>query len=446
MIQEPEYETTTDAAPRGAVIWPHSPANEEAFLGSALLDPEALREINLSPDDFYIRRNQWIYEAILDLVRNGQDVDTITVCSALDKQGRLNEIGGHFRVLELLNKTASSMHIESYAETIRDKARRRRVLKITQKLTGAAFADDAKLDAAISEALDSLSRAVVKDKGALHISHFLGSVWDEVQAAIENPSELFGITTGIPDWDAITGGLQKGEVVKLSGEPGLGKSLLAMQILCSAAEAGHPCALYELEMSGKQVTRRSVSSYSRITTAAMRSGKITEAQMGAFDLAIAKLEKLPVYISDNSVLTTMDIRADLQRLKDNYGVVAAVIDYEALLEDDPDKDDNARSKIISKRVHDIAKDLDIAIISIMDMTKEGIRTKAGGQAAMAGTARSLHDADQIVIMRKVETEENVVRLTWEKMREGGADRFLDLVKIPGFPTFGPKDIPARRGK
>jgi hypothetical protein len=115
-----------------------------------------------------------------------------------------------------------------------------------------------------------------------------------------------------------------------------------------------------------------------------------------------------------------------------------------MLDDDPEKDDNARSKIISKRVHDIFKDLDLAGISIAGMTKEGIKTRGGGQAAMAGTASSLHDADSIVIMRKQEGQENKVRLTWEKMREGEADRFMDLVKLPGFPTFGPAVIPARK--
>jgi replicative DNA helicase len=316
MITEPEV----DALPNGAVVWPHSPANEEAFLGSALIDPEALHEINLAPEDFYIRRNQWIYETILDLLHNGRDVDYITVCSALDASGRLNEIGGPARVTELLNQSISSLHIESYAETIRDKARRRRVLKITQKLTGAAFSEGGKLSAAISEALEALSRAVVKDRGAQHISQYISQVWDEVSAAYTDPVDIFGITTGFVDWDNITGGLQKGEVVKLSGEPGLGKSLLAMQILSNAAKKGHACALYELEMSGRQVVRRRLSSESKIATAALRSGKITESEFSAFNDAIRDMEKLPIYISDSSSMTTMDIRADLQRLKENFGV------------------------------------------------------------------------------------------------------------------------------
>ena len=425
----------TDEPSPGPMVWPHSPANEEAFLGAALIDPESLREINLPPDDFYIRRNQLVYEAILDLTRSGQAVDYITVCTALDAQGRLSEVGGPARLTELINRTASSLSIESYAEAIRDKARRRRVLKISQKLTGASFAENRQLEAAISEALEDLSRAVVKDKGALHISHYISQVWDEVAMAKANPVDISGISTGLDDWDRLTGGLQRGEVVKLSGEPGLGKSLLAVQILANAAAKGYAGALYELEMSGNQVVRRRLSSESKIPTANMRSGHITDRDMDALNEAIAVMEKLPVYIGDSSSMTTMDIRADLQRLKDNSEIELAVIDYEGLLEDDPEKDDNTRSKIISKRVHDIAKDLDIAIISIMDMTKEGIKTKGGGQAAMAGTARSLHDADQIIIMRKDEREENVVNLIWEKNREGGTGQGVRLVKVPGFPTF-----------
>ena len=210
-----------------------------------------------------------------------------------------------------------------------------------------------------------------------------------------------------------------------------------MQILSNAAKMGYPGALYELEMSGKQVVRRRLSSESKIPTANMRNGKGVD--LDAFDLAIAAMEKLPVYISDSSTMTTMDIRADLQRLQKNNDIAVAVIDYESLLEDDPGKDENERSKLISKRVHDIAKDLDIAIISIMDMTKEGIKTGSGGQAVMAGTAKSLHDADQIVIMRKHPDHENVVVLTWEKNREGGANSVIQLIKIAGFPTFGSID-------
>lgn len=66
-----------------------------------------------------------------------------------------------------------------------------------------------------------------------------------------------------------------------------------------------------------------------------------------------------------------------------------------------------------------------------------------GQGAVAGAARSLHDADQIVIVRKGE-QPNIVRLTWEKFREGESDRFCDLIRVPGYPMFESAALPGGR--
>jgi len=416
------------------ITLPHSPANEEALLGSILIDPEIIRRVNILPDDFYIQRNAWVWESCLDLRAAGQEIDYITVCAELDRRGRLAQSGGPARVMELINQTASSLHAESYAAVIKEKAYRRRVLEVANKLANAAIKKDGNLQDAISGAMDSLSRTIVSDKGAVHISQFAGQVYDEVDAAVKNPQDIYGITTGFIDWDKITGGLQRGEVLKLSGEPGLGKSLLAVQVLCNAAKAGYPGALYELEMSGRQVVRRRVSALSEITTRALRSGRITDDELDAFTKAIETMSSLPIYVSDSSVMTTAELRADLSRLKDAYGIQVGVIDYEGLLADEPEKDDTTRSKIISSRVHAIFKDLDIAGLVIDDMNKGGIGGTVQGKAGLSGSARKLHDADQIVIMRKGEAA-NTVRLTWEKMREGESDRILDLVKLQTFPVF-----------
>lgn len=418
------------------ITLPYSPNAEEAVLGSILIDAEQLENMAwLLPEDFYIARNRMVYQAMLQLRMDGQDIDYITVCAALDRAGKLGEIGGAARVTQLIASNVSTFNAASYAKIVQEKAKRRVIIQVANTLAAGAFDENVPLQSAISAAVDRLSRSIISARGAVPISNFVSQVYDEVEAAIKQPSDIFGISTGLLDWDRVTGGLQRGEVVKLSGEPGLGKSLLAMQVVCNAAEAGHPCAVYQLEMSGRQVVRRRVSAMSRITTQALRSGRITEDQLPAFTKAIDKMSGLPIYLSDSSVMTTADIRADLTRLVDQYGVTFAVIDYEGLLADEPDKDDNARSKIISARVHALYKDLNIAGLVIDDMNKSGIQGTIKGQGALAGSARKLHDADQIIIMRKNEEKPGTVRLTWEKMREGEADRFIDLVKLPTFPAF-----------
>lgn len=414
---------------------PHSPTAEQSLLGALIIDYELIRRINLQPDDFYIRRNGFIYAAIQDIVRGGGQADMITVCARLDAQGHLAEVGGPAYIMELITVPQTSINAESYAAVVRERAYRRNVIGIAQKLATEAYRLDSDISTAVSGALDSLARTVITDRGAVHLSTYASKIMDEVERAMSNPQDMYGIPTGFLDWDAITFGLHKGEKLVISGEPGVGKSILAMQVLLNAAERGHPGALYELEMSGEQVARRGLSGMSRIATQRLRQGKLTDDEASAFVAAVERMEKLPVYMSDKSGLTTGELRADLIRLKEYFGVELAVIDYEGLLCDAPDKPFFDRSTLISARVHDIAKDLDIAVISISDMNKSGIAGDTKGQAAVAGTARVLHDADQITVIRKTDRQE-VVRMTWEKMREGDPNRFIDLVRINGFPMFG----------
>jgi replicative DNA helicase len=421
---------------------PHSRTAEDGLLGALLIDSERIREITLEPEDFYIIRNQWIYGTMRDLAQQHRDVDYITVCAALDEKKRLAEIGGPAYIMSLISLGATNMHPESYAAIIRERSERRKILAVAQALTTAAYDLTAPTDSARSAAMDRLARSVVTDKGAVHISRFISELYDEVEEAAKNPRSLYGITTGLPDWDRTTYGLQKGTKILLSGEPGVGKSVLAAQVLVSAAKAGHPGALYELEMTGRQVVRRLVAGESNIPTMKMRQGTMTEEEIPLFTHAIEAMAGLPIYISQASALTTAELRADLMKLKDNFGVELVVVDYEGLLGDLPDKDYVQRTSTISQRVHDIAKDLDVALLSLSSMTKEGIKGTQKGQAAVAGAADNLHDADEIIVIRKG-TAENTVTLTWEKNREGSGDNFVSLVKKPGFPVFV-SSAPARR--
>ena len=69
---------------------------EEAVLGSLLIDPAAVHDISyfLKTDHFYVVRNQWIYQAILDLAEQNSPVDIVTLTSLLTARDQLEEIGG----------------------------------------------------------------------------------------------------------------------------------------------------------------------------------------------------------------------------------------------------------------------------------------------------------------------------------------------------------------
>ena len=201
--------------------------------------------------------------------------------------------------------------------------------------------------------------------------------------------------------------------------------------------AGFPGALYELEMKRGNVVRRLVSAQSKIPTYKMLQGKVGDNEWEAFAQAIETIAALPVYIEASSQLTTGDIRADLYRLKMQYGIKLAVIDYESILCDTtPGKaDENALSQLRSSRIHGIAVDLDMAIISLDDMNKEGIAGTRPGMTGLSGSARKLHDADEVIIMRRDKDNEKLITCTFEKNREGSAKRFFQLVQQAAYPAF-----------
>jgi replicative DNA helicase len=415
---------------------PYSPAAEAALIGSLIVNPESIKELQLSSSEFYLDTNRWIFEAIHAVRAQGKDADFITICKHLEVKGILAEVGGSSAIMGMVNYCVSSLHIKSYAKIIRELARRRVVIQDASNLATAAYNQDTDLDAAIAQAMDSLSKTTGQHSGAAHISEGVSEVYDQTRKASDNPQEVYGIPTGFDDWDRTTFGLQPGTVIKISGEPGVGKSLLAMQVLANAAKAGHPGVLYELEMRRANVIRRQLSGMSRIPTHSMLQGKMQDDDWSGFTTAVEELSKLPIYIEANSQLTTADIRADLHRLKKQAGVELVVIDYESLLNDfQPGANDLALSSLRSARVHGIATDLNLAVISLSDMNKEGIAGNKPGMTGVGGTAKSLHDADEIMMMRRDKENENLVTMTWEKNREGKYKRYFQLLQQQGYPAF-----------
>ena len=69
---------------------PQSLEAEQSVLGAVLIDRDAVVEVAefLRPEDFYIHRNRWIYQAFGDLSGSQMAIDVLTVSDMLD-EGRM---------------------------------------------------------------------------------------------------------------------------------------------------------------------------------------------------------------------------------------------------------------------------------------------------------------------------------------------------------------------
>ena len=77
-------------------VVPHSRVSEEAVLGAILINPEAYYDVAqfLKPEDFYIHRNKWIWEAMVNLFEQRIPLDMLTIAEELERTGYITELGG----------------------------------------------------------------------------------------------------------------------------------------------------------------------------------------------------------------------------------------------------------------------------------------------------------------------------------------------------------------
>lgn len=413
---------------------PEARESERALLGAILINPAVMNEVSLEPEAFYDIGNQAIYRAMRAV--GSRDLDPVVLSEMLERKGQLEQAGGMAYLIKLTTECPNSYNHPAYERIIRDTAIRRCVITTCEKLATEAIKEGVDINDAISRAVTELVQSAKPKGGAVSITQFMTELYQEISARAEDPKLIHGLKTGMKDFDKITHGLQRGEEFILAGQPGAGKSLLAFQIGVGMALSGHAGAVYALEMSGKAMVRRHLSAITRIPTYNLQSGVDMSNNWDRLNKGVGEIEPLPIYISDATDWTTLQLRADLSRLKSQENVEWFILDYLDLLVDNVGKDRNEKSEYLSRQIHGICKDLNVAGLVIQSMNKQGYGSTPH-MSHLSGSAKISYDADAIAILVQDEDNDNVVNLIWDKMREADGNRAMKLVKVPGFPAFGP---------
>lgn len=238
-------------------------------------------------------------------------------------------------------------------------------------------------------------------------------VIDEIEADIierqKNPKNVWGIHYAFPYLSIVTGGKQKGELIILAGEPGVGKSWWAHQdALFTAIGDGQPSApvlLWSGEMRRKQVIRRMLEMLG-IPKRHMLVGNMSDNDWQTFREAKALIVNSPLYISDLP-LDLREIKPMLQREIGEHGIEQVVFDYDWLI-NAPGNGEIEKSQNISREMKNLAHELNISIILISSVNKTGMDSTSENviKTNVSGSGKKLHDADVIYILTKFNEKKN----------------------------------------
>lgn len=108
---------------------------EAAVLSAILLDPERLKLLpELAPHHFECESNRIIFSTLLEMRDAGEPYDGVTIASALRARGKLAEVGGMERLIELGYATPAIAHVEAHARLVMEASAKRQAVALGKVL------------------------------------------------------------------------------------------------------------------------------------------------------------------------------------------------------------------------------------------------------------------------------------------------------------------------
>ncbi|MCC7024812.1 MAG: hypothetical protein IT338_18430, partial [Thermomicrobiales bacterium] len=214
---------------------PHNLEAEQSVLGSLLIDRDAIIRVAsfLRPEDFYTSANNLIYGAILDLYNRREPTDFITLSDELQRRGQYDQAGGLTYLSSLLNAVPTAVHVEYYARIVERTATLRRLIDAGTKIVDIGFQEGVETE----DALDSAERAIFdvsqrrQTKDFVSMGEVLDRFFDQIDYLQQHRGDVVGVATGFSDFDQLTGGLQRSDLIIVAARPSMGKCLTAKSLI-----------------------------------------------------------------------------------------------------------------------------------------------------------------------------------------------------------------------
>ena len=367
---------------------PHSIEAEEAVLGSLLIDPDAIYEVQtfLRAGDFYRAGNRWVYEAICALQDRKVPLDIVTVLDELRRGERLAEIGGESAVIELLNAVPTSINVEAYGRAVHDAAVRRRLLAAAGGVARLAWDETRPVEQIIGEAertLFAVSGQMTSDS-VVDARAAFDALYDITSDRRDAGGVPVGVPSGLIDLDRILRGFKRGDLYIIAGRPAMGKSSFVTSLVeHMAGKVAQRVALFTLEMSVEQQSRRLASMAAGIAYQDLEEGRMDDDDWTRFATAAGRWAEAKLWIDDTAGITPGQMAAKARRLHAEHGLDILFVDYLQLMGvDEKAWSDNHRVSLISAGLKKLAKDLSIPVVALCQLNR-GVESRGDKRPTLA---------------------------------------------------------------
>lgn len=428
---------------------PHSAVAEQAVIGSMLIDARCIADVleKLRAEDFYIKLNKDIYETVFSMFSYGMTIDAVTVLDQMKVRGVYTDDCDAY-LADVMRITPTAANVLEYAAIVRDRALMRHLGETADKINGMVYEEAGEAESVLdaSEQLIYDLRQGRNSGGLVRVADVMTDVFDSLDEAAKNAGKIPGLSTGLPDLDKMTLGLNKSELILVAARPGMGKTSIALNIaLYVGMSLKKTVAVFSLEMSKEQLVTRLLSRAAMVPSQNLLTGRLTDVQWQSITEAAQQLSAADIRIDDNPTLSVADMNAACRRVP-NLGLV--VIDYLQLMQSAGSGhgwSNESRTQAvsdISRMMKIMAKQLNVPVICLSQLNRaaEGRQDKRPMLSDLRESGAIEQDADVVIGLyrdgyyNKESETPNLAEAIVLKNRKGAVGT-VELNWLPEYTSF-----------
>lgn len=387
---------------------PASPEAEMSLLGSMLVDPRVVPEVLgvvRNADDFSLPAHSVLFATMVELYDRATTLDIVSLWQRLKDLGQLDDVGGDTYLQNLAEGVPSAANALEYARIVREKATLRELIRAAGEIL--VDAHQARQEAAI--VLEEAERRIfdIAQHREARSAERLEELLDETVKQLEqnDGQNVTGVACGFDELDEMLSGLQRGEMIILAARPSMGKTALSLNVLENVAAAGHPVAMFSLEMGKQQLVQRLLCAKAGIDGQRLRRNMLRKEDYQRLYAACGALQKSPIYIDDTPGLTLLQMRSKARRLRERHKIEVVVIDYLQLMSSGgrPESRQVEVSEI-SRGVKAMARELEIPVICLSQLNRasEGREGHRPRMSDLRESGSIEQDADVVLMLHREE--------------------------------------------
>lgn len=390
------------------IIPPQALELEDAVLGALLLgDRDAVESVinDLKPEVFYKNENQIIFKAILKLFKQQKAIDLLTVSNELRNSGEIEKIGGDFEIIRLTQSIKTTAHIEHHTKVLVEKYLLRNLIQVSNEVSKMAFSQED-----VFEIFDYFDKNIELNKftgSSVKTRDFQDIILEttnKLKQVYEGNDSALGIPINLKELKRIIGGWKNTFSYIVAARPGMGKNIVANQIIVDNAQNGIKTGVISLEMSDTNIGLRIVTAVTDVPNQYFERKKADDEVFKTYFEKIINVEKLAEFIciDDDPFVTPQSLSNKISIMVKKLGCKMVIIDYLQLVSSDS-KGTNREQQIneISRTIKLNAKKHNIPILTLCQLSR-AVETRGGYKRPMLSDLRESgaieQDADVVMFL------------------------------------------------